>query len=98
MKKSLLLFLLTGVMLMGLTAPAMAAAENTGFSDVAPDAWYAEAVVYCRDHGIMSGTSETAFVPNTSMTRAMLAAVLYRMAGEPAVSAANPFTDAADDA
>lgn len=97
MKKSLLSVLLTGIMLLGLTVPAMAA-ENTGFTDVAPDAWYAEAAIYCRDHGIMGGMSETTFAPNVSLTRSMLAAVLYRMAGAPAVSATNPFTDVADGA
>jgi hypothetical protein len=56
----------------------MAAVEDTGFSDVAAGAWYAEAAVWCRDNGIMSGTSGTAFSPSSTMTRAMLAAVLYR--------------------
>lgn len=93
MKKNLLSVLLTLTLLLGLTVPAMAA---NGFTDAAPNAWYAEAAIYCRDHGILNGTSETTFSPNASMTRSMLAAVLYRMAGEPAVSAVNPFTDVAD--
>ena len=41
---------------------------NTGFSDVAADAWYVEAAFWCRENGIMSGTSGTAFSPNTTMT------------------------------
>ena len=70
---------------MGLGVPAIAAVEDTVFSDVAADAWYAEAAFWCRENGIMSGTSGTAFSPNTTMTRAMLAAVLYRVAGGPSV-------------
>ena len=70
--------ILTLALVWGLHIPAMAAVEDTGFSDVAAGAWYAEAAVWCRDNGIMSGTSGTAFSPSSTMTRAMLAAVLYR--------------------
>ena len=31
------------------------------FSDVPADAWYAQAVEYCRENGLMAGTSDTAF-------------------------------------
>lgn len=69
------------------------AAEDTGFSDVADDAWYAEAVAYCRDQGIMSGVTETTFAPGSTMTRAMLASVLYQIEGSPAVTGDDAFTD-----
>ena len=59
------------VLSMNLTA--FAAVEDTGFSDVAADAWYAGAVEYVRDNGLMSGTSATTFEPDGTMTRAMLA-------------------------
>lgn len=45
---------------------AMVAVEDTGFSDVAADAWYADAAQYVRDNGVMSGTSATAFSPAAS--------------------------------
>ena len=64
------------------------------FTDVASDAWYAEAVPYCTEQGIMGGTTNTTFSPDGSMTRAMMAAVLYRMAGSPSVTAGTDFTDA----
>lgn len=64
------------------------------FSDVPADAWYIEAINYCQRHGIMSGTSATTFAPENPLTRAMLATVLYRMSGNPAVSAPSAFTDA----
>lgn len=75
-----------------------AAVDDTGFSDVDADTWYAEAVVYCRENGLMSGTSTTTFSPSSTMTRAMLATVLYRIEGEPTVSGADSFTDTVDSA
>lgn len=76
---------------------AMAAVEDTGFSDVAADAWYADAAQYVRDNGVMSGTSATAFSPDLTMTRAMLATVLYRAAGSPTVSGTADFQDVTAD-
>ena len=69
-----------------LSATALAAEADTGFADVDADAWYAEAVTYCRDNGLMAGTSDTTFSPNTTMTRGMLVTMLYRLAGQPAQS------------
>ena len=43
--------LLSLALVLSLCAPAYAAVEDTGFSDVEADAWYAEFVVYCRDNG-----------------------------------------------
>ena len=78
------------------TAEPLAAGttQTATFSDVPADAWYAEAIAYCQQHGIMSGTSATAFAPEATLTRAMLATVLHRMSGTPAVSDAPVFTDA----
>ena len=87
--------LLACVLALTLCVPAMAAVEDTGFSDVAANAWYADAAQYVRDNGIMNGTSATTFSPNSTMTRAMLAAVLYRAAGSPAVSQTADFRDVA---
>ncbi len=47
--------------------------------------------VYNR--GWMVGESATIFAPDQELTRAMLAVILYAMAGEPEVTAANPFSD-----
>lgn len=65
------------------------------FSDVPTDAWYAEAIAYCQQNGIMSGTSATTFAPEDTLTRAMLATVLHRMSDTPAVSDPPIFTDTA---
>ena len=45
------------------------------------DAWYAEAVKYVTEQGLMNGTSETTFSPMLSMSRSMLVTVLYRLEG-----------------
>ena len=80
-------------------APAAFAAEgDTGFSDVSANAWYADAVEYVRDNGIMNGTSATTFSPESSMTRAMLVTVLYRASGSPAVTGSANFTDVSSNA
>lgn len=90
--------LLALVLALGLCTTAFAAVEDTGFSDVSADAWYADAAVYCREHGVMNGTSATTFGPDTTMSRAMLATVLYRAAGSPVVSGDADFTDVAPTA
>ncbi len=63
------------------------------YDDVAEEAWYWNAVYYVSRFGIMNGTSNTEFKPESTLTRAMMATILYRMAGKPAVEEAAPFTD-----
>ena len=91
--KKIAAILLAAMLSLNLCGTALAAAQDTGFTDVSADAWYADAVIWCRDHGIMTGTSDTTFGPEESLTRAMLATVLYRAEKEPAVSGAPGFTD-----
>lgn len=57
--------------------------------------WYAEAVVYCHENELMDGTGSNAFSPNATMTRAMLATVLWRLADEPVVNCLMQFSDVA---
>ena len=91
--KRLSAVLTASALALALSATAFAAVEDTGFSDVAADAWYGEAVMYCRDNVLMNGTSQTTFTPDATMTRAQLCAVFYRMAGSPEVSGADAFAD-----
>ena len=79
-------------------ATAFAALDDTGYTDVDADAWYADAVSYVTENGLMGGTSSTAFSPEDAMTRSMLATVLYRAAESPAVTGSDDFTDTADGA
>ena len=81
-----------------LNATAFAALDDTGYTDVDAGAWYADAVSYVTDNGLMGDTSSTAFSPEDAMTRAMLATVLYRAADTPAVTGTDDFTDTADGA
>lgn len=77
-----------------LSAPAYAASGP--FPDVPPESWYAGAVEYCLDHGLMSG-ADGLFRPEDTMTRAMLAEVLWRASGSPAPEGAGAFPDAGED-
>lgn len=83
------------VLAIALTTTAFAAVSDTGYTDVDANDWYAEAVVYCRENQLMSGTGTAAFSPNSTMTRAMLATVLWRMADEPVVNYLMQFSDVA---
>jgi len=66
---------------------------STPFTDVRPSDWFYDAVRYVFTQDIMRGTSETAFSPNDTLTRAMVATILYRMAGEPHTSFRPLFND-----
>ena len=90
--------LLALILMLSFSITAFAAVEDAGFSDVDAGNWYADAVEYVRDNGLMSGTSDTAFDPEGTMTRAMLAQALYRAAGSPAVSGSDSFTDTQEGA
>ena len=67
------------------------------FTDVSWDHWAYSAVKRVYTRGLMVGVSDTSFAPGQALSRAMLASVLYRLAGEPAVTAENPFTDVPAD-
>ncbi len=85
-------------LLLTLTMPACAAseavaAEKPAFSDVPASAWYAEAVHYVSERGLMDGTGGGKFSPDDTFTRAQLATVLYRIAGQPDVTGEDGFSD-----
>lgn len=58
-----------------------------------PSLWYHEGIDYAVSHGLMKGVSANRFNPNGSTSRAMVVTVLYRLAGEPAVSGSAAFRD-----
>lgn len=97
MHKKVFSLMLALVLALCVSIPAFAAVEDTGFSDVDAGAWYAEAVMYCREHGLMDGIGNNQFDPEGSLTRAQLATVLYRIEGVPAVTGTDTFTDTADN-
>lgn len=56
-----------------------ALADQTTFTDVPEDAWFAEAVAYCVRHGLMVGRGGGRFAPGEAVTRAELATVAARL-------------------
>ena len=69
--------------------------ESDGpFLDTKASAWFAEAVTFCQNAGLMNGTGHGNFEPKKQMTRAMLVQVLYNVAGEK--TAPQGFTDVPD--
>ena len=69
--------------------------HTISYNDVVAGDWFAEAVNYVTLTGRMNGTGD-GFSPNSNLTRAQMATVLYRMAGEPEGTIENPFSDVAD--
>ena len=65
------------------------------FPDVDENDWFYDEVVYVYENGLMNGVENNQFAPNTATNRAMLATILYRLAGQPDVSGDLPFTDVA---
>lgn len=83
----------TGAPAAPMQTPAGMAGLSAGFSDVDSGAWYAGAVDYVREHGLMEGVGEGRFDPEGSLTRAMLVTVLWRQAGQPVVNYLMRFSD-----
>ena len=63
------------------------------FTDVSRNAWYADGVVYAATNGIMAGMGDGVFAPQSSVTRAQMAAMLWSMSGGPVVNYAMSFED-----
>lgn len=67
------------------------------FVDVPEEAYYTDAVRWAVAEGITSGTSDTTFSPDMTLTRGQTVAFLHRVAGSPIVEAAS-FDDVSADA
>lgn len=68
------------------------------FGDLTAAAWYHDGVHYCVEKGLMHGISADKFLPDGSVTRAQLAAILWRLEGNPAPVSTADFSDVADGA
>lgn len=75
--------------------PEAKAAAN--FSDVAADAWYAKAVAWAVEAGVINGMGDGTFAPDAECTRAQFVKMLWVINGSPKVDAAD-FSDVAADA
>lgn len=85
--RSLLLCLVLTVLL------AIPAYASSGYADVADNDWFSDAVVFCRERGIMDGIGDSRFSPNNIVDRAMAATTLWRLDGSPAEEAKDVFRD-----
>ena len=63
-----------------------------------PDAWYANAVQFMFEHGLMQGVSATNFDPQGTLTRAQVATILHRLAEAPTATWRPVFSDVPSDA
>lgn len=66
------------------------------FTDLSGSAWYYTSVQFAYQKKLLNGVTADHFAPADSVTRAMLATVLYRLAGEPgSTGAGSTFADVA---
>lgn len=77
-------------------AYATAAAEQMPFTDVAPSAYYTDAVVWAVSQSITGGVGGDLFAPSQSCTRAQVVTFLWRAAGSPVVDYAMSFSDVSE--
>lgn len=95
-KKKLLSLLVVAATVISLLVLPVSAAGNTPFTDVKSTAWYADAVTFAYENGLISGYPDGTFRPDTALTRAMFATILWRMEGSPETGTAD-FTDVASN-
>mgnify|MGYP000038972076 FL=1 len=99
MKKQLCSLLTALALAVGLLPSAARAAENApSFADVPAAAWYADAVQYVYENGLMTGVSESEFAPDGTATRGQIVTILWRLAGSPVVNYAMRYADADEGA
>ena len=66
------------------------------FTDVSEKDWFFDDVLFVYDYGLMVGTGKTLFSPHETVTRGMMATILWRMEGSPIPKGKNRFTDVED--
>lgn len=71
---------------------------SLGYGDISETHWAHYEIDYCIESGLLIGTDTNAFSPDDPMTNAMIATVLYRIAGTPSVEGVkNPYSDVYDE-
>ena len=63
------------------------------FTDVSEKDWFYNDAMFVYKNGLMLGTSKTLFGPHGTVTRGMMATILWRMEGSLAPKGENSFTD-----
>ena len=69
----------------------------TPFTDLDKSSWYHDGVHWALENSVMNGVGNNKFDPNGTTSRAMIVTMLYRMEGEPEITAENPFNDVKAD-
>ena len=72
---------------------AFPTAAKSAFSDVEEGRWSLSSITYAVNNGYMKGVGGGKFDPEGSLTRAMVATVLWRREGEPKPAAPSGFVD-----
>lgn len=67
------------------------------YTDLDEKAWYADSVHYVLVNNLYNGYPDKTFRPETTLSRAMVVTVLYRLAGEPTVTGTTTFPDLTGD-
>lgn len=70
--------------------------ESLRFDDVAEDAWYHDSVYWAAGEGVAQGKDEHIFAPEDISSRGELITFLWRAAGKPESTIANPYTDVSE--
>lgn len=71
--------------------------QTNPFSDVNPDSYYYDAVLWAVENGVTNGTGANTFSPDIAVSRAQMVIFLWRANGSPEATGANPFTDVDED-
>ena len=66
------------------------------YTDLDPNAWYYESIRFALDNRLLLGYGDGTLRPNATLSRAMVATILYRQAGSPAVTGKSTFPDVID--
>ena len=90
-ERSMTRAMLTVVLYRAAGSPAVSG--QAAFSDLVPGAYYESAVAWASANGIVTGYRDGRFRPDTPVSRAQIAAILWRYAGSPTADAGQDFAD-----
>ncbi|MBR3424319.1 MAG: S-layer homology domain-containing protein [Clostridia bacterium] len=85
--------IIAAILAAGVLTALPVSAKNDSFSDVKPSMWSYGSIGYAVKEGYMNGVGGGKFDPKGSLTRAMVATVLWRREKSPAPAAASGFAD-----
>ncbi len=91
--KKIIQRLLCFLLILSLLPATLFVSAKGGFRDVSSTAWYATAISFVSDTGKMEGVGLGRFEPETRVSRAMLATVLYRLDGGSVTYTTSTFKD-----